>query len=362
MASKRDYYEVLGVNKNANADEIKKAFRKLAFQCHPDHNQGEDSEAKFKEINEAYSVLSDDEKRSAYDRFGHAGVDGTFGQGFGQGFGDFGFGGGFGSIFEDFFDAFGGGGGRRSSRRGADLQQKISITFEEAALGCNADIRISRMEQCSNCSGSGSKPGSQTSRCSDCNGSGKVKRVQQSIFGQFTNITSCPKCNGEGNIITDPCPKCKGSGKERKEHNMKLKVPAGIDNGTNLKLNGQGDIGDKGAPPGDLYVAIEVKPHKFFKRDDTNVIYDLSVNFAQAALGTEVDVPTLYGNEKLKVPAGSQSGKIFTLKGKGIPHLRRNAKGDQLVRLIVATPEKLTKEQRKLFEDLEKSFAKGDKN
>ncbi len=362
MASKRDYYEVLGVNKNANADEIKKAFRKLAFQFHPDHNQGDDSEAKFKELNEAYSVLSDDEKRSAYDRFGHAGVDGTFGQGFGQGFGDFGFGGGFGSIFEDFFDAFGGGGGRRSSRRGADLQQKISITFEEAALGCNADIRINRLEQCSNCSGSGSKPGSQTSRCPDCNGSGKVKRVQQSIFGQFTNITACPKCNGEGNIITAPCPKCKGSGKERKEHNMKLKVPAGIDNGTNLKLNGQGDIGDKGAPPGDLYVTIEVKPHKFFKRDDTNVIYDLSVNFAQAALGTEVDVPTLYGNEKLKVPAGSQSGKIFTLKGKGIPHLRRNAKGDQLVRLFVTTPEKLTKEQRKLFEELEKSFAKDEKN
>ena len=355
MASKRDYYEVLGVNKNASADEIKKAFRKLAFQFHPDHNQGDDSEAKFKEINEAYGILSDDEKRNTYDRFGHAGVDGSFG----QGFSDFGFGGGFGSIFEDFFDAFSGG-GARSSRRGSDLHERITITFEEAALGCSADIRINRSEQCSNCNGSGTKPGSQNSRCSDCNGSGKVKRVQQSLFGQFTNITACPKCNGEGSIITDPCPKCKGSGKERKEQNMKLKVPAGIDNGTNLKLNGQGNIGDKGAPPGDLYVAIEVKQHKFFKRDETNVIYDLSINFAQAALGTEVDIPTLYGNEKLKVPAGSQSGKIFTLKGKGIQHLRRNAKGDQLVRLFVNTPEKLTKEQRKLFEELEKSLAESE--
>jgi molecular chaperone DnaJ len=357
MASKRDYYEVLGINKNANADEIKKAFRKLAFQYHPDHNQGEDSEAKFKELNEAYGVLSDDEKRSAYDRFGHAGVDGTFG----QGFGDFGFGGGFGSIFEDFFDAFSGGGGQRGARRGSDLHQKITVTFEEAALGCNADIRINRSEQCSNCNGSGARPGSQNSRCSDCNGSGKVKRVQQSLFGQFTNIASCPKCNGEGSIINDPCPKCKGSGKERKEQSMKLKVPAGIDNGTNLKLSGQGDIGDKGAPPGDLFVLIEVKPHKFFSRDDTNVIYDLSINFAQAALGTEADIPTLYGNEKLKIPAGSQSGKIFTLKGKGIQHLRRNAKGDQLVRLFVNTPEKLTKELRKLFEELEKSFAETEK-
>ncbi|MFA5629531.1 MAG: molecular chaperone DnaJ [Dehalococcoidales bacterium] len=357
MASKKDYYEVLGVNKNANADEIKKAFRKLAFQYHPDHNQGDNSEAQFKEINEAYSVLSDDEKRAAYDRFGHSGVDGTFG----QGFGDFGFGGGFGSIFEDFFDAFGGGGGRRSARRGADLQQKITVSFEEAALGCDADIKISRLEQCSNCSGSGSKPGSETARCTDCNGSGKVKRVQQSFFGQFTNITTCPKCNGEGSVITDPCPKCKGSGKERKEHTMKLKIPAGIDHGTNLKLNGQGDVGDKGAPPGDLYVAVDVKPHRFFAREDTNVIYDLSVNVAQAALGTEVDIPTLYGDEKLKIPAGSQHGKVFTLKGKGIPYLRRNSKGDQLVRLFIKTPEKLTKQQRKLFEELEKSFTESEK-
>jgi molecular chaperone DnaJ len=357
MASKRDYYEVLGIDRNASADEIKKAFRKLAFQYHPDHNQSDDSEAKFKELNEAYSILSDDEKRATYDRFGHAGVDGSFG----QGFGDFGFGGGFGSIFEDFFDAFSGGSGQRGAKRGADLHQKITITFEEAALGCNADIRINRSEQCSNCNGTGARPGSQTSRCTECNGNGKVKRVQQSLFGQFTNITTCPKCNGEGRVITDPCPKCKGGGRERNEHTMKLKVPAGIDNGTNLKLNGQGDIGEKGAPAGDLYVAIEVQPHPFFTRDETDVIYDLQINFAQAALGTEVDIPTLYGNEKLKVPAGSQSGKIFTLKGKGIQHLRRNAKGDQLVRLSVVTPEKLTREQRKLFEELEKSFAFDDK-
>lgn len=358
MAAKRDYYEVLGVNKNANADEIKKAFRKLAFQYHPDHNQGEDSEAKFKELNEAYTVLADDEKRAAYDRFGHGGIDSSFG----QGFGDFGFGGGFGSIFEDFFDAFsGGGGGQRGAKRGADLHQHITVAFEEAALGCNADIKIHRAEQCTNCSGSGAKPGSHTSQCPDCNGNGKIKRVQQSLFGQFTNIVTCPKCNGEGRIITEPCSQCKGTGRERHEHTMKLKVPAGIDNGTNIKLNGQGDIGDKNAPSGDLYIAIEVLPHKFFTRNETDVIYELSVNFAQAALGTEVEVPTLYGEEKLKIPAGSQSGKVFTLRGKGIQHLRRNAKGDQLVELVVVTPDKLTKEQRKLFEELEKSFSADEK-
>ncbi len=357
MSSKRDYYEVLGVDRNASADEIKKAFRKLAFQFHPDHNQNADSEAKFKELNEAYSVLSDEEKRAAYDRFGHAGVDGSFG----QGFGDFGFGGGFGSIFEDFFDAFSGGGGQKGARRGSDLHQQITVTFEEAALGCSVDIRINRLEQCSNCNGSGARPGSSTSRCPECNGNGKIKRVQQSLFGQFTNITTCPRCNGEGRIVTDPCPQCHGSGRERKEHTMKLKVPAGIDNGTSLKLNGQGDIGEKGAPAGDLYVAIEVQPHPFFTRDGTDIIYDLHINIAQAALGTEVEVPTLYGNEKLKIPAGSQSGRVFTLKGKGIQHLRRNAKGDQLVRLMVVTPEKLSKEQRRLFEELEKTFAKSEK-
>ncbi|MDD4874323.1 MAG: molecular chaperone DnaJ, partial [Dehalococcoidales bacterium] len=347
-----------GVNKNANADEIKKAFRKLAFQYHPDHNQENDSEAKFKELNEAYGVLSDEEKRATYDRFGHAGIDSSFG----QGFGDFGFSGGFGSIFEDFFDAFGGsGGGQRGARRGADLHQKITVTFEEAALGCSADIIIKRTEQCTLCNGSRVKKGSHPSQCSNCNGSGRIRRVQQSIFGQFTNVTTCSQCNGEGKIITDPCTQCKGSGREKHEHTMKLKIPAGIDDGTSLKLSGQGDIGDKGAPPGDLYIGIDVLPHPFFIRNDFNVIFELSVNFAQAALGTEVEVPTLYGDERLKIPAGSQSGKVFTLRGKGIQHLRRNAKGDQLVKLIVTTPEKLTKEQRKLFEELEKSFTREEK-
>lgn len=354
MAVKRDYYEVLGVGRDASTEEIKKAFRKLAFKSHPDHNHEDGAEARFKEINEAYEVLADTEKRSAYDRFGHAGIDGFSGRGF-EGFGFD----GVGTIFEDFYDFFSGvtGTTRQRQRRGADLRHRITLTFEEAALGCKKDIKILRTEQCSVCRGSGSKPGSQPGQCPTCGGSGRVNRVQQSIFGRFTNVATCSHCLGEGRVITEPCSRCRGSGREKHEHSMTLEIPAGIDDGNEMRLSGEGDIGERGGPSGNLYITIRVLRHQFFNRDGNDVLYELPINFAQAALGTEVEVPTLYGETRLKVPAGSQSGKAFRLKGKGIPYLRRNGSGDQLVKLLLVTPEKLTKEQRKLFQELAESFA-----
>ena len=354
MAVKRDYYEVLGVSRNASTEEIKKAFRKLAFQCHPDHNHDDGAEGRFKEVNEAYQVLADGEKRAAYDRFGHAGIDGFSGSGF-EGFGFS----GVGSIFEDFYDFFSGATGttRQRQRRGSDLQHKITITFEEAALGCKKDIKINRIERCSQCQGSGAKPGSQPSKCPTCNGSGRISRVQQGFFGRFTNVATCSHCMGEGMVITEPCSRCRGTGREKKEHEIKLEIPAGVDDNNGIRLSGQGDIGERGGPPGDIYIAINVLPHELFHRDGYDILYEMPVNFAQAALGTEVEVPTLYGKEKLKVPAGSQAGKVFQLKGKGIPILRHNGKGNQLVKLLLVTPQKLNKQQRRLFQELAESLS-----
>jgi len=353
MAQKKDYYEVLGVGKNASAGDIKKAFRKLAFQCHPDHNHNDGAEEKFKEINEAYQVLADTEKRTSYDRFGHAGIDGFSGHGF-EGFGF----GGVGSIFEDFYDFFSGAASntRQRQRRGTDLHYKITITFEEAALGCKKDVKINRIERCTECQGSGAKPGSQPEKCPTCNGIGRINRVQQGLFGRFNNVATCSHCLGEGKVITDPCNKCRGTGREKKEQEIALEIPAGVDDNNEIRLSGQGDIGERGGPPGDLYVAMNVLPHKLFRREGNDVLYDLPVNFAQAALGTVLEVPTLYGKEKIKIPAGSQAGKVFHLKGKGIPYLRRNGKGTQLVKLLLETPEKLNKKQRKLFQELAESF------
>ena len=358
MAIKRDYYEVLGVNRNASQEEIKKAFRKLAFQHHPDHNHEEGSADKFKEINEAYEVLADPEKRTAYDRFGRAGAEGFFGRGF-EGFGF----GGVGSIFEDFYDFFSevATTGRRGPRHGADLHYELAITFEEAALGCQKEIKISRIEKCSLCRGTGSKPGSQMNVCPSCNGSGRVRRIQQSLFGRFANITACSQCHGEGRITTEPCTQCQGSSTERFERSINLEIPAGVDDGTELRLSGKGDIGERGGPAGNLYTTVKVLEHQFFQREGTNIFYELPINFAQAALGTEVKVPTLYGEVKLKVPAGSQSGTVFRLKGKGITHFRRIGRGDQLVILNVVTPEKLTKQQRRLFQELSESLAQDEK-
>lgn len=351
MAVKRDYYEVLGVSRDATDEEVKRAFRKLAFQYHPDRNREDGAEEKFKEINEAYEVLSDANKRAAYDRFGHGGAEGFFGQGF-EGF-DFG---GFGDIFESFFSGLNTTARRAAPRRGNDLRCKISISFEEAALGCEKEIEVTRTELCSTCRGTGSKPGSQPGRCPACNGTGQVRRVQRSLFGQFINTAVCGQCHGEGRIITDPCGECKGSGVQKHKRRISVKVPAGVDEGNVIRLSDEGDAGVRGGAPGNLYVVLSVAPHEFFTRDDDDVLLEWPINFAQAALGDEVEVPTLEGKTRLRIPAGSQTDRVFRLKDKGIPHLHGSGRGDQLVRLLVVTPESLTKEQRRLFEELARSL------
>jgi molecular chaperone DnaJ len=352
MPTKRDYYEILGVDRDATDEEIKRAFRQLAFKFHPDHNREEDAGERFKEINEAYQVLCDPDKRAAYDRYGHSGAEGLFGQGF-EGF-DFG---GFGDIFNAFF-----GGGAAASRqgpqRGADLRYSMTLTFEEATLGCEKKVSINRTENCTMCQGTGSKPGSQPSRCPNCNGSGQVHRVHQSIFGRFSQTATCPQCRGEGRVITDPCPQCRGSGKERHRRKITVTVPAGVDNGSQMRLRGEGEAGTRGGGSGDILIALSVKEHEFFSRYRDDLLYELPVNFVQAALGTEVEVPTLDGNAKLKIPAGSQTGEVFKLRGKGVAHLRGGGHGDLLVTLFVATPDSLSGEQEKLLKELEESLGK----
>ena len=354
MPAKRDYYEVLGIRRDATGEEIRKAFRQLAFKYHPDHNRGDGAEEQFKEVNEAYEVLSDSEKRAAYDRFGHSGANGLFGQAFG-GF-DFGFG--------DIFDTFFGGATtttRQAPQRGTPLEYRLAITLEEAAFGCEREIEITRAEHCSECQGTGSKPGTQPERCPNCDGAGQVRRVQASIFGRFTNITTCPQCHGEGRIITEPCPQCRGTGREKRKRQINVKVPAGVDSGNQIRVRGEGDAGTRGGSPGDLFVEVLVGEHEYFTRDGDNVIYNLPLNFAQAALGTEVNVPTLDGDHKLKIPAGCQTGTVFRIKNKGIQHLSRGGRGDELVTVSVETPESLSKEQRRLFEELADSFDTGKK-
>ncbi|MDD5082063.1 MAG: molecular chaperone DnaJ [Dehalococcoidales bacterium] len=350
MSTKRDYYEVLGVGRNATDEEIKKAFRSLAFKYHPDHNNGDGAEGKFKEINEAYQVLSDPDKRTAYDRFGHNGGEAVFGRGF-EGF-DFG---GFGDIFDAFFgDATTG--ARQAPQRGPDLNYRVAVTFEEAVFGCEKELNISRTENCSICHGMRSRPGSQPVRCPNCNGTGQVQRVHQSLFGRFATSTPCSQCQGEGRIIKDPCPQCRGTGKEKQQRHIMVKIPAGVDDSTQIRITAEGEAGIRGGPPGDLYTTLSVAPHQFFTREGNHILYQLPINFAQAALGAEVEVPTLEGKVKIKIQPGCQTGKVYQLKNKGIPHLNRNGRGDQLVTLLVVTPEKLTKEQRQLFERLADSL------
>lgn len=354
MPLRRDYYEVLGIDRNATDEEIRKAFRKLAFKYHPDHNHEDGAAEKFKEVNEAYEVLSDPEKRSAYDRFGHTGAEGFFGRGF-EGF-DFG---GFGDIFDAFF----GGAAtaaRQAPKRGADLRYGVTISLEEAAFGCEKEVEILRIESCSLCQGIGSKPGSRPSRCPQCNGTGQVRRVQQSIFGRFVSTATCSQCHGEGRIITEPCSQCRGIGKEEHQRRIVVKVPPGVDEGSQIRLRSEGHAGDRGGSQGDLYVILSVKQHELFTRDGDDILYELPVNFAQAALGAEVEVPTLEGKIKLKIPAGSQTGTVFRLKAQGVPHLNRNGRGDQLVTLFVVVPDKLTKEQRQLVEELANSLGPTD--
>ena len=350
MVIKRDYYDVLGIDRNASDEDIKKAYRKLAFQFHPDRNHDIGAEEKFKEINEAYEVLSSPDKRAAYDRYGHARQSDYFGQNF-EGF-DFG---GFGDIFNTFFGGMNAT-ARRGPQPGADLQFRVSVTLEEAAFGCEKEIKVNRTEKCSACSGTGCKPGTYPVRCPTCNGTGQIKRVQQSLFGRFINMGICPRCEGEGKVINEPCVQCKATGKERASRILSVEIPRGVDEGSQLRLTGEGEAGFRGGPAGNLYVTVSLLPHDIFKREGDNLMLDFSINFAQAALGDEIEVPTLDGSTTVKIPAGTQTGRIIHLKDKGMPRLNRGGRGDQLVKITVATPEKLSREQRKLFEELSKTF------
>lgn len=355
MAAKRDYYEVLGVNRNASADEIKRAYRRLARQYHPDVNKSPDAEARFKEINEAYDVLSDREKRATYDRFGHAGI-----QGF-SGFEGFGFRDPF-EIFEEVF-GFGGFGtraraARRGPQRGADLRYNLTVSFEEAVFGCEKELEIPRLEVCPACHGSGAEPGTQPIRCPQCHGTGEVRRAQQSIFGSFINVSTCGRCLGEGEIVSTPCTKCRGQKRVQVTRRIAVKIPAGVDEGTQIRLAGEGEAGLHGGSPGNLYVVLSVEEHPYFRRRDHDILLELPLNIAQAALGDEVEVPTLDGRVRFSIPAGTQTGKTFRLRGKGVPYLRRNGRGDQLVTVRVVVPTKLDEHQRKLLQELAKTLGK----
>lgn len=353
---RKDYYEVLGVNRNASKDEVKKAYRRLAMQYHPDRNKSADAEEKFKEISEAYGVLSDGDKRGMYDRFGHAGIDNRYSQedifrgiNFEDIFGDLGFDfGGFRSIFETFF------GGSRSygPRQGADLRANIEITLEEAAEGVEKKLSFSKMEACDSCGGSGAKAGTSTRTCPTCNGRGQVGSTRRTPFGQFTTVTTCGRCRGEGTLIETPCPSCVGSGKVQKSKKLKVKIPPGVDNDSRLRLAGEGEAGERGAPPGNLYVVIYVKPHDIFVREGDDLYLELPLTFSQAALGAKITVPTLNGSSKMSIPPGTQSGTVFRLNGKGMPSMRGYGKGDLHVRVQLVTPKKLKEEQKRLFEEL----------
>src|SRR5713226_5744918 len=348
-ANKRDYYEILGVNRGAGEEELKKAYRRLAIQHHPDRNPGnKEAEERFKEANEAYQILSDSDRRAQYDRFGHAAFQGPPGSG---PFGGFDFSQGFEEVFSDIFgDFFGTGRGRSRSRtrRGDDLRYDLEIEFEEAARGTEKVIRFQRLRQCDACNGSRARAGAGGARqCPNCRGSGQV-RTQQ---GFFSISTTCSQCRGEGMIIADPCPKCQGQGRVRKAVSLSVKIPPGVDNGSRLKLRNEGEAGFSGGATGDLYVVVHVKEHGLFVRQDNDVVIEVPVSFPQAALGGEIDVPTLEGKIKLKVPAGTQSGKVFRLKGKGFVDLHGYGRGDQLVRIVVETPRRLTPRQRELLEE-----------
>jgi len=347
--AKRDYYDILGVARTAEENELRRAFRKLARDYHPDVSKADDAEQRFKEVNEAYEVLSDPQKRRVYDQFGHAGVSGQF-----NGADDPAGYGAFNDIFEQFGSFFGGAatGARRGPQRGADLRYDLSITFEEAAFGVEKSLDIPRSETCETCRGSGAEPNTEAVRCPQCNGSGEVRRVQQSVFGQFVNVTACSRCGGEGKIISHPCKTCHGEGRTRTTRSLKVKVPAGVDNGQQIRLSGEGESGPKGGPPGNLYVVLEVKAHRYFKRDGSDVYYELPISFPQAALGDTVEVPTLDGADKVQIQPGVQTGKQIRLRDKGIPHLRGMGRGDQYVVLKVKTPGALSARERELYEEL----------
>jgi molecular chaperone DnaJ len=363
MSAKRDYYEVLGVSRTVTKEELKRQYRSLARQYHPDVNNEPDASERFKEISEAYEVLSDEDKRAAYDRFGHAGLgNGGFGGFDQQGFG------GFADIFEEFFGSFGGAGTgrrrRRGPRRGPDMRYDLTITFEEAIFGTERDIEYHRAETCPVFSGSGAEPGSRPVTCTTCNGSGEVRRVQQSILGQFVNVVTCTTCNGTGELIPNVCRECSGRKQVDRTVTKKVKVPPGVDSDTQIRLTGEGGAGLDGGPPGNLFVVLNVAPHDYFQRRGDDIVLDLQINVAQAALGDDITVPTVDGETKLQIPGGTQSGRVFRLRGLGVPRLDRTGRsanigrGDQLVIINVAIPKSLTPEQQTLFTELSRTLGK----
>ena len=349
MTNKRDFYEVLGVPRDASADDIRKAYRGLARKYHPDVNREPDAESTFKDINEANSVLSDPEKRAVYDRFGHNGPQ------MGGGGDPFGGEDPFSAIFESFFGGAGGGRWQRGPKSGADLKYVLKLSFEEAVFGCEKTIEYRRQETCSPCKGSGAQEGTEPTRCTRCSGTGEV-RQRSPIFNMVT-VMACEACRGEGVVIAIPCRECRGDGRVRTLHSLNLKIPAGIDSQSQLRMTGEGEIGPRGGPFGNLYVVFEIQPHAFFRRQENDVVYEMSVNVAQAALGATMTIPTLEGTEQLKVSPGMQSGTTFRLRGKGVPMLRSSGRGDQIVIAKVVIPEKLSEEQRVLFSALAHTFS-----
>ncbi len=362
MANKRDYYDVLGVPRTATQSEMKKAFRRLARQYHPDVNNEDDATERFKEVNEAYEVLSNENMRATYDQFGHAGVQNGGGPGFA------GFEGGFGNVADIFEEFFGGGFGggrrrRRGPRRGQDLRYDLTIAFEEAVFGIEKEIEVTRPEICPTCTGSGAKPGSSPIACTNCNGSGNVRRVQQSILGQFVTEAPCPTCQGTGELIPELCETCHGRKQVQNTRMLKVKIPAGVDSDTQIRLTGEGSPGVNGGPPGNLYVVLHVRKHEFFQRRGNDILLDLEINVAQAALGDEVTVPTLEGEETLVIEPGTESGKVYRMRDQGVPRLDRRGRGhigrgDQHVLIHVTVPKKLTAEQEKLFRELSRTLGK----
>lgn len=352
MPTKRDYYEILGVSRSASDEDIKRAFRRLAKQYHPDANSGDDGVAeKFKEIGEAYQVLSDPEKRQMYDRYGHSapftGMNGDF-----AGFG------GFADIMEEFFGFGTRGSARRGPQPGSHLKYNLTLSFEEAVFGVEKELEIPRLETCPTCQGSGAEPGTTPVRCPQCHGTGEVRRVQQSIFGSFVNVGTCPRCGGEGEIVSTACSNCRGNKRVQITRKIQVSIPPGVDEGMQIRLSGEGEAGVRGGPPGNLYVVVSIKPHPFFRREGTNLMLDLPIDIVDAALGGEITVPTLEGETKLTVPPGTQHGKTFRVRDQGVPQLKRNGRGDLLVTIQVKVPTSLNEKQKALLREFARAMGK----
>ena len=353
MTPSSDYYALLGLPRNATDEQIKKAFRRMAMEYHPDRNSSSEANERFKEVNEAYEVLSDPQKRAFYDRTGQAPGNG----GGGMGFDSFEFG-GLGDIFEAFFGGTASTAQRRSPRKGADIGARVTLTFEEAYFGANREIEIARVELCSTCKGVGSRPGTNPEKCGDCNGAGQVRRSQQSIFGRFVQTSTCSTCGGQGTVIKTPCQQCRGQGREKVKKRISINIPPGVDEESQMRMSHEGEAGYYGGSPGDLYVRFEIKSHKYFVRRHSDVVMALPLNFAQAALGCTLDIPTMDGTFNLKIPSGTNHGKVFRIKDKGFQRLNSKNRGDQIVIAKIMTPEKLDQRQRQLLEELASSLPK----